>query len=87
MNHDTAAFTVQTIRHWWQQIGQVRYPTAERLVVTADGGGSNGWRLRLWKYELQRQADEIGLDSRCTTCRQAPASGMRSSTASSRSSA
>src|ERR687890_2609330 len=50
MDHDTAAFAVQTIRRWWQQIGQVRYPTAERLVVTADGGGSNGWRLRLWKY-------------------------------------
>jgi hypothetical protein len=61
MNHDTAAFAVQTIRRWWQQIGQVRYPTAERLVVTADGGGGNGWRLRLWKYELQRLADEIGL--------------------------
>jgi DDE family transposase len=60
MNHDTAAFAVQTIRRWWQQIGQVRYPAAERLVITADGGGSNGWRLRLWKYELQRLADEIG---------------------------
>jgi hypothetical protein len=62
MNHDTAAFAVQTIRRWWQQIGQVRYPTAERLVITADGGGSNGWRLRLWKYELQRLAEEIGLN-------------------------
>jgi Rhodopirellula transposase DDE domain len=60
MNHDTAAFAVQTIRRWWQQIGQGRYPAAERLVITADGGGSNGWRLRLWKYELQRLADEIG---------------------------
>ena len=60
MNHDTAAFAVRTIRRWWQQIGQVRYPAAERLVITADGGGSNGWRLRLWKYELQRLADEIG---------------------------
>jgi hypothetical protein len=60
MNHDTAAFAVQTIRRWWQQIGQVRYPAAERLVITADGGGSNGRRLRLWKYELQRLADEIG---------------------------
>jgi hypothetical protein len=61
MNHDTAAFAVQTIRRWWQQIGQVRYPVAQRLVITADGGGSNGWRLRLWKHELQRLADEIGL--------------------------
>src|SRR5690349_4936902 len=62
MNHDTAAFAVQTIRRWWRQIGQVRYPAAERLVITADGGGSNGWRLRLWKTELQSLANEIGLD-------------------------
>ncbi len=61
MNHDTAAFAVQTIRRWWHDHGQVRYPAAERLVITADGGGSNGWRLRLWKTELQSLADEIGL--------------------------
>ena len=61
MNHDTAAFAVQTIRRWWQDVGRVRYPTAERLVITADGGGSNGSRLRLWKYALQGLADEIGL--------------------------
>ncbi len=61
MNHDTAAFAVQTIRRWWHDLGQVRYPAAERLVITADGGGSNGWRLRLWKTELQSLADEIGL--------------------------
>jgi hypothetical protein len=61
MNHDTAAFAVQTIRRWWHDLGQVRYPTAERLVITADGGGSNGSRLRLWKTELQSLADEIGL--------------------------
>jgi hypothetical protein len=62
MNHDTAAFAVQTIRRWWQDLGRLRYPEARRLVITADGGGSNGWRLRLWKYELQSLADEIGLD-------------------------
>jgi hypothetical protein len=62
MNHDTAAFAVRTIRRWWHDLGQSRYPAAERLVITADGGGSNGWRLRLWKHELQRLADEIGLD-------------------------
>ena len=62
MNHDTAAFAVQTIRRWWHDLGQVRYPAAGRLVITADGGGSNGWRLRLWKAELQRLADEIGRD-------------------------
>ncbi|WP_424140666.1 ISAzo13 family transposase [Roseomonas chloroacetimidivorans] len=61
MNHDTAAFAVQTIRRWWQDIGRLRYPEAERLVITADGGGSNGSRLRLWKYALQGLADEIGL--------------------------
>jgi hypothetical protein len=60
MNHDTAAFAVQTIRRWWHDLGQLRYPAAERLVITADGGGSNGWRLRLWKTELQSLADEIG---------------------------
>ena len=60
MNHDTAAFAVQTIRRWWHDLGQVRYPAAGRLVITADGGGSNGWRLRLWKSELQSLADEIG---------------------------
>jgi hypothetical protein len=62
MNHDTAAFAVQTIRRWWQDLGRLRYPEAGRLVITADGGGSNGWRLRLWKYELQSLADGIGLD-------------------------
>jgi len=62
MNHDTAAFAVQTIRRWWQQSGRLRYPVAGRLVINADGGGSNGSRLRLWKYELQGLADEIGLE-------------------------
>jgi hypothetical protein len=61
MNHDTAAFAVQTIRRWWQEVGRVRYPAAERMVITADGGGSNGSRLRLWKSELQGLADEIAL--------------------------
>jgi hypothetical protein len=61
MNHDTAAFAVQTIRRWWQDIGRLRYPEAERLMITADGGGSNGSRLRLWKYALQGLVDEIGL--------------------------
>ena len=61
MNHDTASFAVQTIRRCWQEVGRVRYPAAERLVITADGGGSNGSRLRLWKYALQGLADEIAL--------------------------
>jgi len=62
MSSDTAAFAVQTIRRWWQDVGRARYPHATRLTITADGGGSNGSRVRLWKYELQRLADEIGID-------------------------
>jgi len=62
MSCDTAAFAVQTIRRWWTEIGSARYPEATRLVITADGGGSNGSRLRLWKRELQRLADELGID-------------------------
>jgi hypothetical protein len=62
MDHDTAAFAVQTIRRWWQEIGRIRYPEAKKLFITADGGGSNGSRSRLWKRELQHLADEIGID-------------------------
>ena len=61
IDHDTAAFAVQTIRRWWQDIGRVRYPLARRLLITADGGGSNGSRVRLWKRELQKLADELGI--------------------------
>lgn len=61
-DHDTAAFAVQTIRRWWFSMGRQRYPEAKRLVITADGGGSNGHRVRLWKLELSRLAAEIGLD-------------------------
>jgi hypothetical protein len=60
-DHDTAAFAVNTIRRWWQELGRARYPAATRLLVTADGGGSNGSRVRLWKRELQKLADETGL--------------------------
>jgi transposase len=61
IDHDTASFAVNAIRRWWQTMGQARYPNAKRLLITADGGGSNGTRLRLWKLELQRLADELGL--------------------------
>ena len=61
-DHDTAAFAVPTIRRWWHEIGHVRYPGAKRLLITADGGGSNGSRVRLWKRELQGLATELGLD-------------------------
>jgi Rhodopirellula transposase DDE domain len=62
IDHDTAAFAVQTIRRWWQEIGRIRYPEAKKLFITADGGGSNGSRSRLWKRELQHLANEIGID-------------------------
>jgi transposase len=61
MDHDTAAFAVESIRRWWQSMGQPVYPKAHRLLITADAGGSNGPRLRLWKVELQKLADETGL--------------------------
>jgi hypothetical protein len=61
-DHDTAAFAVESIRRWWQTMGEPLYPGATRLLVTADAGGSNGYRLRLWKWELQKLADETGLE-------------------------
>ena len=61
INHDTAAFAVESIRRWWQQLGQARYDQAKRLLITADCGGSNGARVRLWKTELQALADQTGL--------------------------
>lgn len=61
INHDTAEFAVETIRTWWKEMGIALYVAATSLLITADGGGSNGYRLRLWKVELQKLADEIGL--------------------------
>ena len=61
IDHDTAEFAVETIRRWWRTMGQFAYPGAEGLLITADGGGSNGSRLRLWKVELQKLADETGI--------------------------
>jgi len=60
-DHDTATFAVASIRAWWRAQGQRAYPKARRLLITADAGGSNGSRLRLWKWELQRWADELRL--------------------------
>jgi len=60
-NHDTGAFAVASIRGWWRAEGWRLYPKTRDLLITADGGGSNGWRLRLWKLELQKLADETGL--------------------------
>jgi hypothetical protein len=62
INHDTAQLAVQTIRRWWHEVGRQRYPEARRPVITADGGGSNGSRVRLCKRERQRLANELGID-------------------------
>lgn len=60
-DHNTAEFAVESIRRWWRTMGQSRYPRAHELWITADGGGSNGSRNRLWKVRLQALADELGL--------------------------
>jgi hypothetical protein len=60
VSHDTAEFAVEAIRTWWTEMGAPLYPAARSLVITADGGGSNGYRLRLWKLELQGLVDELG---------------------------
>ncbi len=62
VDHDTAAFAVESIRRWWHLMGEPSYPQAKRLLITADAGGSNGSRVRLWKWELQNLADETGLE-------------------------
>ena len=58
IDHDTASFAVATIRRWWHAMGAEKYPQAKRLMITTNGKSSNGPRLRLWKLELQRLADE-----------------------------
>jgi len=70
IDHDTASFAVNAIRRWWQAMGRARYPHATQLVVTADCGGSNGVRLRLWKRELQTLANELGIS--ITVCHLPP---------------
>jgi hypothetical protein len=60
-DHDTAEFAVATIGQWWKKMGLLAYPDARRVMITADSGGSNGSRVRAWKTELQRLADETGL--------------------------
>ena len=61
IDHDTSEFAVASIKRWWDEMGKVCYPDAKELLITADGGGSNGYRSRLWKVELQRFANETGL--------------------------
>ena len=87
IDHDTAAFAVESIRRWWKRLGRQRYPDAKRLLITADCGGSNGARVRLWKLELQSLADQPGLAITVSIFRPAPANGTASSTACSPSSA
>jgi hypothetical protein len=69
-DHDTAAFAVETIRRWWASTGPTCYPQASRLLITADGGGSNGYRTRLWKTELAALATDTGLQ--ITVCHLPP---------------
>jgi hypothetical protein len=69
-DHDTASFAVASLRRWWQAVGAAAYPGAERVLLCADGGGSNGYRVRLWKVELQRFADATGLE--VTVCHLPP---------------
>lgn len=60
-DHDTASFAAESLRRWWRTMGHDAYPQADRLLICADGGGSNGYRVRLWKVEVQRLADDTGL--------------------------
>lgn len=62
VDNDTAAFAVESIKHWWRTMGKPKYPNAKKILITADCGGSNGYRNRLWKVELQKLADKTGLN-------------------------
>ena len=70
ISHDTAEFAAATVARWWQRLGRRRFPNAKSLLITADGGGSNGTRVRLWKWELQKFADRTGLA--ITVCHMPP---------------
>ena len=69
-DHDTASFAVASLQRWWKMVGMRVYPQADQLLICADGGGSNGYRVRLWKLELQRFANATGL--RVTVCHLPP---------------
>ena len=79
-DHDTGAFAVASIRGWWRFEGKRLYPEAKLILITADAGGSNGSRLRLWKFELQKLADETGLSLSIVIFPPAPANGTKSNT-------
>ncbi len=80
VDHDTSTFAVASIRRRWQARGRIDYPDATRLLITADAGGSNNHRYRVWKSEPANLAVETGCTSRSATSRPAPRSGTRSST-------
>ena len=69
-DHDTASFAVESIRRWWRALGAALYPQAKQLLISADAGGSNGYRTKLWKVELQSLADATGLE--VTVCHLPP---------------
>ncbi len=71
MDHETAEFAVESIRRWWQNVGKQLYPSSQKLLIIADGGGSNGARNRLWKIQLQQLATQTGLT--ITVCHLPPA--------------
>ncbi len=70
VDHDTSEFAVESIRSWWKKMGQASYPVAKKLLINADGGGSNSSRVKLWKFQLQKLADETGLE--ITVCHLPP---------------
>ena len=74
-DHDTAAFAVESIRRWWDRPGRAAYPGPRRLLITADAGGSNGYRTRAWKAELAALAAETGLE--ITVCHFPPGTQCR----------
>ena len=74
-DHDTASFAVNAVRRWWRTMGKTRYPKAKRLMVTADSGGSNGYRVRLWKVELQKLANQLKVP--ITVCHLPPGTSRR----------
>ena len=79
-DHDTAAFAVESIRCWWQAAGRSEYPAARRLLITADAGGSNGYRTRAWKTELAALAEQTGLQITCCHFPPGTRPGRRSGT-------
>ena len=72
VDHDTSVFAVATIEQWWEQLGKIKYPNATRLLITADGGGSNGHRPWLWKFEIARLPAATGLGLDITICHYPP---------------